>query len=111
MTQYEAVFIMNPVLSDEQVGETVSKFKSLLKAKEGKVLNEESWGLKKLAYPIQHKRSGFYHLLEFQAPGDSIQGLEVELKRDERIMRFLTMRMDKHHVEFAAARRKKMAKA
>ncbi len=111
MTQYEAVFIMNPVLSDEQVGETVSKFKGLLEAKEGKVLNEESWGLKKLAYPIQHKRSGFYHLLEFQAPGDSIQGLEVELKRDERIMRFLTMKMDKHHVAFAEARRKKMQKA
>ena len=111
MTQYEAVFIMNPVLSDEQVGETVSKFKGLLEAKEGKVLNEESWGLKKLDYPIQHKRSGFYHLLEFQAPGDSIQGLEVELKRDERIMRFLTMKMDKHHVAFAEARRKKMQKA
>lgn len=111
MTQYEAVFIMNPVLSDEQVGETVSKFKNLLESKEGKVLNEESWGLKKLAYPIQHKRSGFYHLLEFQAPGDLIQGLEVELKRDERIMRFLTMKMDKHHVTFAEARRKKMQKA
>lgn len=111
MTQYEAVFIMNPVLSDEQVGETVSKFKGLLEAKEGKVLNEESWGLKKLAYPIQHKRSGFYHLLEFQVGGDAIQGLEVELKRDERIMRFLTMKMDKHHVAFAEARRKKMAKS
>ena len=111
MTQYEAVFIMNPVLSDEQVGETVSKFKSLLDSKEGKVLNEESWGLKKLAYPIQHKRSGFYHLLEFQAPGDLIQGLKVVLTCDERIMRFLTMIMDKHRVAFAEERHKKMQKA
>ncbi|HCQ15800.1 MAG TPA: 30S ribosomal protein S6, partial [Cryomorphaceae bacterium] len=105
------VFIMNPVLSDEQVRETVDKFKNLLESNEGKVLNEENWGLRKLAYPIQHKRSGFYHLLEFQAPGGAIEAMEVEMKRDERIMRFLTVRMDKHHVEFAAKRRKKMQNA
>ncbi|MEQ9262751.1 MAG: 30S ribosomal protein S6 [Owenweeksia sp.] len=111
MNQYETVFIMNPVLSDEQVRETVEKFKGLLESKDGKVLAEENWGLRKLAYPIQHKRSGFYHLLEFQVPGEVIENMEVEMKRDERIMRFLTVRMDKHHVEFAAKRRKKMQKA
>ncbi len=111
MNQYESVFIMNPVLSEEQVRETVDKFKGLLEARTGKVLHEENWGLRKLAYPIQHKRSGFYHLMEFQAPGDAIEAMEVEMKRDERIMRFLTMRMDKHHVEFAKTRRKKMQNA
>lgn len=111
MNQYETVFIMNPVLSEEQVRETVEKFKGLLEAREGKVLHEENWGLRKLAYPIQHKRSGFYHLMEFQAPGEAIGGMEVEMKRDERVMRFLTMKMDKHHVEFAKARRKKLQKA
>lgn len=111
MNQYEAVFIMNPVLSAEQVRETVEKFKGLIESKEGKVLQEEDWGLKKMAYPIQHKRSGFYHLMEFEAPGEIIAPLEVEMKRDERIMRFLTMKMDKHHVEFAKERRKKMSNA
>ncbi len=111
MNQYEAVFIMNPVLSEEQVRETVDKFKGLLESKEGKVLHEENWGLRKLAYPIEHKRSGFYHLMEFQVPGEVISTLELELKRDERIMRFLTIKMDKHHVEFAKQRRKKMQKA
>mgnify|MGYP001946884186 CR=1 FL=1 len=111
MNMYEAVFIMNPVLSAEQVGETVAKVKDLIKSKEGKILNEEDWGLKKMAYPIQHKRSGFYHLLEFEAPGEAISSLEVDMKRDERIMRFLTMRMDKHHVAFAKDRRKKMSNA
>ena len=111
MNQYETVFIMNPVLSEEQVRETVDKFKGLLEAREGKVLQEENWGLRKLAYPIQHKRSGFYHLMEFQAPGDAITGMEVEMKRDERIMRFLTVKMDKHHVEFAKTRRKKLQNA
>lgn len=111
MNQYETVFIINPVLSDEQVRETVEKFKGILENKGGKVLSEENWGLRKLAYPIQHKRSGFYHLLEFQSPGDGIESMEIEMKRDERIMRFLTVRMDKHHVEFAEKRRKKMQKS
>jgi small subunit ribosomal protein S6 len=111
MNQYETVFIMNPVLSEEQVRETVEKFKGLLEARDGKVLQEENWGLRKLAYPIQHKRSGFYHLMEFQVPGEAITAMEVEMKRDERIMRFLTVKMDKHHVEFAKTRRKKLQNA
>lgn len=111
MNQYETVFIMNPVLSPEQVRETVQKFKGLIESKEGKVLHEEDWGLKKMAYAIEHKRSGFYFLMEFQAPGEIIAPLEVEMKRDERLMRFLTMKMDKHHVEFAKNRRKKLQNA
>lgn len=111
MNQYESVFIMHPVLSEEQVRETVEKFKGFLEAKGAKVLFEEKWGLKKLAYPIQHKRSGFYHLMEFQAPGELIGDLELEMKRDERIMRYLTVRMDEHHVEFAKSRRKKLQNA
>ncbi len=108
MNNYESVFIMNPVLSAEQVRETVDKFLDLIKAKGGKIVTEEDWGLRKLAYPIQHKKSGFYFLIEFQVAGEFIAPLEVEMKRDERLMRFLTMKMDKHHVEFAGARRKKM---
>lgn len=111
MNHYESVFIMNPVLSEDQVRETVEKFKGLIEAKGAKVLHEENWGLKKMAYAIQHKRSGFYHLMEFQAPGEAIQAMEVEMKRDERIMRFLTVSMDKHHVEFAKNRRKKLQTA
>lgn len=111
MNQYETVFIMNPVLSEEQVRETVDKFKGLLQAREGKVLQEENWGLRKMAYPIDHKRSGFYFLMEFQAPGEVISTMELEMKRDERIMRFLTVKMDKHHVSFAQERRKKLQKS
>lgn len=111
MNQYETVFIMHPVLSEEQIRETVEKFKGLIEAKGGKVLHEENWGLRKLAYPIQSKRSGFYTLMEFQSSGEFIPALEVEMKRDERIMRFLTVSMDKHHVEFAKSRRKKLQNA
>lgn len=107
MNRYETVFIMTPVLSDEQVAEAVQKFKGLLKTAGAKMIHEDSWGLKKLAYPIQKKSTGFYHLFEFEAPGEAIGPWEVEFTRDERIIRFLTTRMDKHHVAYAESRRVK----
>ena len=64
--------------------------------------------LKKLAYPIQHKKSGFYHLFEFQAPGEVIAPYELEFRRDERIMRFLTVKLDKHAIAWAEKRRDKL---
>ena len=107
MNHYETVFILNPVLSDVQVKETVQKFEDYLVSKGAKMIHKEDWGLKKLAYPIQKKKSGFYHFVEFTAPGEAIAPLEVEFKRDERIMRFLTVRMDKYGIEYAAKRRAK----
>ena len=109
MNRYETVFIMTPVLSDDQVAEAVEKFKGLLKDNKAKMIHEDSWGLKKLAYPIQKKSTGFYHLFEFEAKGDVIEVLETELRRDERIIRFLTTNMDKHHVTYAESRRNKKA--
>ena len=110
MNHYETVFILNPVLSDEQIKETVKKFEDLLTGKGAKFVNKEDWGLKKLAYPIQNKKSGFYHLLEFTAPGDAIGPLEVEFRRDERIMRYLTVALDKHAIAWAEKRRNRNKK-
>ena len=110
MNNYETVFILTPVLSDKQTKEAVDKFKKSLKSSGAKITQEEAWGLKKLAYPIQKKSTGFYFLLEFQAEGDAINKFEVELKRDETVMRFLTMKMDKHHVEYAEKTRKNFKK-
>ena len=67
MNQYETVFILTPVLSDVQMKETVEKFKGILTANGAEVINEENWGLKKLAYAIDKKSTGFYQLLEFKA--------------------------------------------
>jgi small subunit ribosomal protein S6 len=104
--QYETVFIMNPVLSDDQVKETVAKFKKILTGNGAEIVHENNWGLKKLAYPIQKKNTGFYYLIEFKAPGDLIARLETEFKRDERIMRFLTLGLDKHAIAYNEKRRK-----
>ena len=107
MNRYETVFIMTPVLSEEQAAETVNKFKGLIKDNGGKLVHEENWGLRKLAYPIQKKTTGFYQLLEFEAPAEAVRPFETEFRRDERIIRFLTTRMDKYHIEYAESRRNK----
>lgn len=111
---YETVFIVTPVLSAEQAKETVDKFKSLLLDAGAEMKNEEHWGLKKLAYPIQKKSTGFYQLFQYEVEGDFIAKLELAFKRDERIMRFLTVKLDKHAVAYAVRRiekRKSTAKA
>ena len=105
MNHYETVFILTPVLSDVQMKEAVEKFKAILVAEGTEIVNEENWGLRKLAYPIQKKSTGFYQLLEFNADPSVIAKLEINFRRDERIIRFLTFRMDKYAAEYAAKRR------
>jgi len=107
MNQYETVFIATPVLSEPQIKETVDKFRSIIQANEGEVVHEEDWGLKKLAYPIQKKSTGFYHLFEFKADSAFIGKLETEYRRDERIIRFLSFKMDKNSIEYSEKKRSK----
>ncbi len=108
MNSYETVFILTPVLSDDQAKEAVQKFEGEISSLGGKVKHSESWGLRKLAYPIQKKSTGFYFLVEFQADGNAVAELELQMKRDERVMRFLTVKMEKDHVAYAEKRRAKM---
>jgi small subunit ribosomal protein S6 len=108
LNQYETVFIATPVLSDAQFKEVVAKFSGIVSANKGEVIHEEDWGLKKLAYPIQKKSTGFYHLIEFKADSSFIEKLEIEYRRDERIIRFLTFKLDKHAVEYSAKRKLKV---
>ena len=103
--QYETVFIATPVLSDTQMKEAVAKYTDLIKANGGEIVYEEDWGLKQLAYPIQHKTSGFYYLIEFKAAPEFVNTLEVQYKRDERIIRFLTVALDKDAIAYAEHRR------
>ena len=108
MNHYETVFILNPVLSEEQIKETVKKYEEILVSKGAKMISKENWGLKKLAYAIQHKKSGFYHLFEYTVAGEAINELEIEFRRDERIMRYLTVALDKHAIAWAEKRRERV---
>ena len=103
--QYETVFILTPVLSDAQMKEAVEKFTNLLTNNGAEIVNIEEWGLRKLAYPIQKKSTGFYSLIEFNADPQLIRKLETEFRRDERVLRWLTFRLDKYAAEYAAKRR------
>ena len=105
MNQYETVFILTPVLSDAQMKEAVEKFKAILTNAGAEIINEENWGLKKLAYPIQKKSTGFYQLLEFKADPSVIDSLEVNFRREERVIRFLTVKLDKFAAAYAEKRR------
>ena len=104
MNHYETAFILTPVLSDAQMKEAVEKFKKLLIEKGAEIENEELWGLKKLAYPIQKKSTGFYALLQFKAEPSVVAQLELQFRRDERVIRFLTFRLDKYALEYATKR-------
>jgi small subunit ribosomal protein S6 len=106
MKNYETVFILNPVLSEDQMKDTVDKFVKVLKKSKADVVNVEQWGLRKLAYPIQHKSTGFYNLIEFSAAPEVVDTLETEYRRDESVMRFLTIALDKHALIYNERRRK-----
>ncbi len=105
MNQYETVFILTPVLSDEQMKEAVNKFKAVLAKVGAEIISEENWGLKKLAYPIQKKSTGFYEQIEFKAAPEAIKTLEIAYRRDERVLRYLTVKMEKYAAEYAEKRR------
>ena len=105
MNNYETVFILTPVLSDAQVKEAVEKIKETLITHKAEIVNEENWGLRKLAYPIHKKSTGFYQLIEFKATPNVVALLETQFRREERVIRFLTFRQDKFAAEYAEKRR------
>jgi small subunit ribosomal protein S6 len=108
MNHYETVFILNPVLSEDQVKEAVQKYADIITSNGGELVSQEDWGLKKFAYTIQNKKSGFYHLFDFTAAPEVVHALELEFRRDERVMRYLTVKLDKHAEAWAEKRRERL---
>lgn len=106
LKNYETVFILTPVLSEVQMKDAVEKFKKVMVDNKAEIIHEENWGLMKLAYPIQHKTTGFYNLIEFKATPSTVAALELEYRRDEKVMRFLTVMLDKHAVAYNEKRRR-----
>ena len=109
LKSYETVFIATPDLYDSQMKEAVAKYTKLITDNGGEIVYEEDWGLKQLAYPIQHKTSGFYYLIEFKADPTFVATLETQYHRDERILRYITVALDKNAVAYAEHRRQTRA--
>ena len=105
LRSYETLFILTPVLSEQQKEETIQKFKDFLQEKQAEIVHEQKIGLRKLAYPIAHKTTGIYHLIEFKAAPDVVNTLATAYRREERIIRFLTMALDKHGIEYNEKKR------
>ena len=105
MQQYEIVIVLTPLLSVDTAKEAIAKFSKILTDNGAEIVQEDNWGLRKLAYPIQKKTTGYYHLTEFRAPGELINKLEIELRRDERVLRFLTIALDKHAIAYNEKKR------
>ncbi|MBR4572819.1 MAG: 30S ribosomal protein S6 [Prevotella sp.] len=110
MNHYETVFILTPVLSDDQTKETVAKFTKVLSDNGAEILNEEAWGLKKMAYAIQKKSTGYYYLVEFKAEPEVVDKLETAYRREEKVIRFMTVKLDKYAAAYAEKRRNKLSK-
>ena len=102
---YEATFLVTPDVTDAEYREIVAKFMNLIKANDGEVLNIEYWGSRKLAYPVAKKHNAFYAFVEFRALGTFVNKLETEFRYDERILRHLVTKLDKHAVAYNLKRR------
>ena len=109
MNHYELMMIYTPILSDEELNNAIDTYGSFIKDNGGEIVHQETWGLKQLAYPIDKKTTGIYHLFEFRAPGEVIGKLEIQFKRDDKVMRHLTTALDKHAVEYNEGRRKRLS--
>ena len=106
MRQYEVTFIVDPVLPNEEIDGVAKNYQEQLGQEGCKIVHVDAMGLRQLAYPINKRSSGIYYCIEFTSPGhDVIEKLELSLRRDERIMRFLTIKLDKYGVKYNADKR------
>jgi small subunit ribosomal protein S6 len=106
-THYESVVVLTPVLSEKMLQDAVSSFEKLITENGGELIHKENWGLTKMAYPIQKKTTGFYQIFEFAADADAqiVDKLELAYRRDEQVLRYLCIKLDKHAIKYNERRR------
>jgi small subunit ribosomal protein S6 len=106
MNNYELMVIFTPVLSNDEYKAAQKKFASFITETGGKMVAENAWGLKSLAYPIRKKTTGLYWVLEYNAPSDLNEKLKIQLLRDESVLRHLNTKLDKYAVEYNEKKRR-----
>lgn len=107
LQDYELMVIFTPVLSEEDYKAAQKKFADLATAEGGEIVNQNAWGLRSLAYPIDKKTTGLYYVLEYKAPATTNAKLEIQMNRDESIMRHMVTRLDKYAVTYNGRKRNK----
>ena len=108
MNNFEATLLISPDLTVKKIESIEKLFEKNVKSFGCSIIAKENWGLKKFAYPIQNKKSGFYHLIEYQGSVGVSKNIELEFRRDERFMRYLTVKLEKHALDWSEKRRKKL---
>jgi small subunit ribosomal protein S6 len=105
MNNYELMVIFTPVLSDDEYKNAQKKYTALVTENGGRIVAENPWGLKSLAYSVQKKTTGLYWVMEFIAPSDFNEKLKIQLLRDESVLRHMCTKLDKYAVEYNAKKR------
>ena len=106
MRNYEVTFIVDPVLSGDEIKTAAQTYVDMLQEQDCKIVHVDEMGLRQLAYPINRRNSGVYYCIEFQVEsGEIISKVELAMQRDERLIRFLTARLDKYGVKYNADKR------
>jgi len=109
VNHYETVLIVTPGLAEGEAAKMVTEYVEYLKSNDAEIVHREDWGLKQLAYPIQKKTTGLYFLVEYKVDPSVIQKFEIGLQRDESVMRFLTVKLEKYGIEWAEERRNRLS--
>jgi small subunit ribosomal protein S6 len=106
MRNYEITFIVDPVLSGDEIKAAAQTYVDMLQEENCKIVHVDEMGLRQLAYPINKRNSGVYYCIEFEVEsGEVIGKLELAMQRDERLVRFLTVKLDKYGVKYNADKR------
>lgn len=107
LQSYELMVIFTPVLAEDDYKAAQKKFADFVKENGGQIVHQDAWGLRSLAYPIAKKTTGLYWVVEYQASTDVNAKLEVQMNRDESIMRHMITRLDKYAVAYNNRKRNK----
>jgi small subunit ribosomal protein S6 len=92
--QYETGFILSPALSEEETEQFVGQMAEIVAQKNGRMVRQDIWGKRRLAYPIQKLQEGFYVFFQYEGEGDVSQELERRFKQTDAVIRFMTVKRD-----------------
>lgn len=109
LQSYELMVIFTPVLSEEDYKTAQKKYSDFIKDNGGQIVHQDAWGLRSLAYPIQKKTTGLYFVMEFEAPTNTNAALEIQMNRDETIIRHMVTRLDKFATAYNTRKRNKLS--
>jgi small subunit ribosomal protein S6 len=92
--QYETGFILSPALSEEETEQFIRQMAEIVAQKNGRMVKQDVWGKRRLAYPIKKFQEGFYVFFQYEGEGDVSQELERRFKQTDSVIRFMTVKRD-----------------